>query len=405
MIYHAYQSYHDLTLPFRAAAQMFSDIVVRPWPGRVSEVFSSRMTAAMEVYSRTGLTHERPAFDIPHVLVDGRDVPVTEENVLVTPFCSLLRFRKEGAAEQPKVLIVAPLSGHFATLLRGTVRTMLRDHDVYITDWHNVRDVSIMAGRFDMDRFIDHLIQFMEHLGGDAHLMAVCQPTVGALAAAVVMAEANNPCQPRSLTLMAGPIDTRVNPTEVNELATSKPIEWFEQCLIGAVPMRYKGGMRRVYPGFMQISAFMSMNLDRHANSFLDLYRHLVNADLDQANVIRSFYEEYFAMMDLPAEFYLQTVRRVFQEHHLPLGKFEYRGRVIDLAALRRPALLTVEGERDDICAVGQTLAAQDLCTGIRPYKKRHHVQTGVGHYGVFSGRRWDNEIYPLVRDFIHQYS
>ena len=232
--------------------------------------------------------------------------------------------------------------------------------------------------------------------------MAVCQPTVPALAAAVVMAEDENPNQPRSLTLMAGPIDTRINPTEVNDLAMSHPIEWFERNLIGIVPLRYKGGLRLVYPGFMQIAGFMTMNLDRHANSFLDLYHHLVNREAERADVTRVFYEEYFAMMDLSAEFYLQTVRNVFQEHHLPLGIFKYRGRLIDPAALRRTALLTIEGERDDICSVGQTLAAQDLCRGIRPYMKHHHVQTGVGHYGVFNGRRWDNEIYPMVRDFIH---
>ena len=402
MIYRAYQSYADMTDPIRSAAKIYSGIFYRPWPGPVSEVLTSRLTAIGDVVSRLGLTHSRPDFNIHSVVSSGREVGVSEENVLTTPFGTLLHFKKDDTQLQPKVLVIAPLSGHFATLLRATALTLLRDHDVYITDWHNVRDVSIMAGPFDMDCYIDHIIRFLDFLGEGAHLVAVCQPTVGALAASSVMAEEDNPNLPRTITLMAGPIDTRINPTSVNDLAKGKSIEWFEKKLIGTVPMRYKGRMRRVYPGFMQISAFVSMNIERHANSFIDLYRHIVNDDLDKAETTRVFYEEYFAMMDLCADFYLQTVRTVFQEHNLPLGTFEYKGRYIKPAAIRKSSLLTIEGERDDICSIGQTLAAQDLCTGIKPYRKRHHVQTGVGHYGVFSGRRWDNEVYPLVRDFIY---
>ncbi len=403
MIYRAHQTYADVMDPIRSLAQITSDIFFRPWPGnKIGEVVLPRFSAACEVLSRTRLTYHRPAFGIDIVKVNGREVQVTEEVTHHTPFCDLLHFRKDIQTRQPPVLIVAPMSGHFATLLRGTVRTMLRDHDVYITDWHNIRDVSIMEGRFGLDEFADHIIHFLELIGERAHLVAVCQPTVPALVAATVMAENNSASQPHSITLMAGPIDTRINPTSVNELATSHPFEWFEKNLIDKVPLRYKGGMRRVYPGFMQITGFVSMNLDRHANSFLDLYHHIVEQQPDKADIIRTFYEEYFAIMDLSADFYLQTVRKVFQEHDLPLGKFEYRGRRIDPGAIRRTFLFTVEGERDDICAVGQTLAAQDLCKGIRPYMKRHHVQTGVGHYGVFNGRRWDTEIYPLVREFIH---
>lgn len=402
MIYQAYQTYADLTDPVRFAAQTYSRIFSRPWPGRIGSMITSRLTAINDVVSRIGLTHARPPFNIDSVTVNGRDVAVTEEAAFATPFCTLLHFRKDMRQPQPRVLIVAPLSGHFATLLRATVLTMLRDHDVYITDWKNIRDVSIIEGAFDMDRYVEHIVQCMEYLEAGAHMVAVCQPTVGALVAAAVMAEHANPALPRSITLMAGPIDTRINPTDVNRLAKSKPIEWFEHNLIGTVPLRYKGALRRVYPGFMQISAFVSMNPERHANSFLELYQHAVNDETEKADTIRAFYEEYFAMMDLCADFYLQTVRMVFQEHLLPLGKFEYRGRPIDLGAIRRSALLTVEGERDDICSVGQTLAAQDLCSGIKPYKKHHHIQTGVGHYGVFSGRRWDAEVYPMVRDFIH---
>jgi len=278
----------------------------------------------------------------------------------------------------------------------------LQDHDVYITDWHNARDVSLLHGPFALDDYIDHMIRFTQAIGPGAHLIAVCQPCVAALAAVSIMAEDDDVAQPRSLTLMAGPVDCRVNPTEVNKLATSKPIEWFEKNLISHVPFPHKGFMRRVYPGFVQVSAFMAMNPERHKQSFRDMYRHLVDGEVDKAETIRDFYEEYLAVNDLPAEFYLETVEKVFQTYDLPLGKLQYRGRTVNPAAIRRTALMTVEGERDDICAVGQTVAAQDLCSNIRPYMKTHHIQTGVGHYGVFSGRRWNQQIYPRVRDMIH---
>jgi poly(3-hydroxybutyrate) depolymerase len=314
----------------------------------------------------------------------------------------LLRLEKEPAGPQPRVLLVAPMSGHFATLLRGTAQTLLADHDVYITDWHNARDIGLQHGLFEFDDFIDHIITFLQVLGPGTHVIGVCQPCVAVLAAAAIMAEDADPAQPRSMTLMAGPIDTRVNPTQVNRLATSRSIKWFERNLIGTVPLRYPGALRRVYPGFVQLAAFMSMNLDRHVKAQVDLFCHLANGEDDRASAIRAFYDEYCAVMDLPADFYLQTVRTVFQMHALPLGKLEWRGRRIDPRAIRRTTLLTVEGERDDICAVGQTLAAQDLCGGLRPYMKRHHVQTGVGHYGVFSGRRWSNYIYPILRNTIY---
>jgi poly(3-hydroxybutyrate) depolymerase len=300
------------------------------------------------------------------------------------------------------VLLVAPLSGHFATLLRGTARTMLADHDVYITDWHNVRDVPLAAGPFDLDAFVDHVIAFLETIGPGGHVVAVCQPTVGVLAAVAVMAASGNAAQPASMTLMAGPIDTRVNPTQVNELANAHSLDWFERNLIGVVPARYAGALRRVYPGFVQIASFMSMNPERHKKAFDDLFAYLVGGDMEKAEPILTFYHEYFATMDLPAEFYLQTIRDVFQQHLLPQGKLTWRGIPVEPAAIRRSALFTVEGERDDICAVGQTLAAQELCSGIRPYLKQHHVQTGAGHYGVFNGRRWEASIYPRLRELIH---
>ncbi len=323
---------------------------------------------------------------------------VTEEPAHVTPFATLLHFKKDIEQAQPRVLLIAPLSGHFATLLRSTVRTMLPEHDVYITDWHNVRDVPVEDGTFGFDDYVAHLIEFLEVLGPGTHIIAVCQPCVAALIAAAVMAQNGNPAQPRSMTLMAGPIDTRVHPTKVNVLAQSKPIAWFEKNLIAAVPRRYPGAARRVYPGFVQLAAFMSMNIDRHIKAHHELYDHLVKGEIEKAKAKKDFYDEYFAVLDLSREFYLETVRLVFQEHALPRGELQYEGQKVEPAAIRRTMLLTVEGERDDICAVGQTVAAHDLCTGLRPYLKRHHMQVGVGHYGVFSGKKWEGQIYPLVR-------
>jgi poly(3-hydroxybutyrate) depolymerase len=358
------------------------------------------------VFSRLRLTHTRPAYGIHSALLGGQTaVPVHEEATLTTPFGTLLHFVRElpdGTPPQPKVLLVAPLSGHFATLLRETARTLLQDHDVYITDWHNARDVPLRHGAFGLDEYIDHMVQFMEAMGPDGHMLAVCQPCVAALAAAAVMAEDDNPAQPRSLTLMAGPVDCRINPTTVNHLAMERPIDWFEKNLISHVPLPHKGHMRRVYPGFIQLSAFMAMNPERHKNAFKDMYKYLVEGELDKADVIRVFYDEYLAVNDLPAEFYLETVEKVFQTFDLARGVLGYRGRTVDTTAIRRTALMTVEGERDDICAVGQTVAAHDMCPNIRPYMKTHHIQVGVGHYGVFSGRKWNQQIYPRVREHIH---
>jgi polyhydroxyalkanoate depolymerase len=279
---------------------------------------------------------------------------------------------------------------------------MLADHDVYVTDWHNARDVPLAAGRFGMDEYVAHLIDFLEAIGPGAHVVAICQPCVAALAATAIMAEDSHAATPRSLTLMAGPIDCRINPTEVNRLATGRSIEWFERNLIARVPARYPGAFREVYPGFVQLAAFMSMNLERHIDSFRQLFEHLVAGEVEKANAKRSFYEEYFAVADLPAEFYLETVRHVFQEYALPLGRLRWRDRTVDPRAIRRTALLTVEGENDDICALGQTLAAQDLCASLRQYLRTHYIQAGAGHYGVFSGRHWRNHICPVVRDVIH---
>jgi poly(3-hydroxybutyrate) depolymerase len=405
MLYQAYQTQSDLMSPFRLLAQGSSAAL---WLHRTEGSWLRKLSASMEVFSRMRLTHTRPPFGIASVQVGGRELAVTEEALLSLPFGTLLRFKKDCPSDlpaQPPVLLVAPLSGHFATLLRETARTLLQDHDVYITDWNNARDVPLREGAFGLDDYIEHMIRFIETIGPGAHVVAVCQPCVAALAATAVMAEDEHPAQPRSLTLMAGPVDCRVNPTGVNTLAVSKPIAWFEKNLISHVPYPHAGHMRRVYPGFVQLSAFLSMNLDRHKKSFRDMYQYRVEGEVDKDQVLQQFYDEYLAVNDLPAEFYLETVEKVFQTYDLPLGKLSYRDRTVNPAAIRRTALMTVEGERDDICAVGQTVAAQDLCTSLRPHMKTHHVQTGVGHYGVFSGKRWNQQIYPRVRDMIHAHS
>jgi poly(3-hydroxybutyrate) depolymerase len=401
MLYQAYQNHMDLTEPWRtgaASALKYLNLV----PQGVSDKVVTRLAAALELISRSSLTYSRPAYGIERVHVGNRELDVTEEVVHATPFGSLLRFKKEDGPEQPRLLLVAPMSGHFATLLRGTVKTLLQDHDVYITDWHNPRDIPANDGRFGLDDYVEHLIDFLGQLGPRPHMVAICQPSVSALVATAIMCEDNHPSRPATLTLMAGPIDTRIHPTRVNEFAKAKPLKWFEDNLINYVPIQCKGAFRKVYPGFVQLSAFVSMNLERHIKQHLDLANHLINGEKEKAALIKTFYDEYFAVMDLTAEFYIETVREVFQEHLLPRGKMTFRGRPVNLAAIRRIGLMTVEGEKDDICSIGQTLAAQELCTGVRAYRKVHHMQAGVGHYGVFSGKKWNNEIYPLLRDFVH---
>jgi poly(3-hydroxybutyrate) depolymerase len=414
MLYSLYQALSDGITPWQQAAGWstswleagLSHLGDWPSPPGVREA-----AAAGEVFSRLRLTHERPGFGIDSVEVDGTPVAVEEVVVQKRAFGTLLNFRRAdvvqagdgtGSTALPRVLIVAPLSGHFATLLADTARTMLADHDVYITDWHNGRMVPLAEGAFGLNEYVEHVIGFIEALGPSTHLVAVCQPCVPVLAAVALMAQRDHPGQPRSMTLMAGPIDCRVNPTQVNDLAMSQPIEWFDRHLVHTVPARYPGAGRRVYPGFLQLSAFMSMNPERHRDAFKGLYKSRVLGEHDKADATARFYDEYFAVNDLPAEFYLETVAQVFQEHLLPRHALTLGGEAVDTRAIRRTALFTVEGERDDICAIGQTVAAHDLCTGIKPYMKSHHVQLGVGHYGVFSGRRWRQQIYPRVREMIH---
>jgi poly(3-hydroxybutyrate) depolymerase len=400
MLYTAYQTQSDMMAPLRAmsagTARLLGDLL----PGGTDRWMVRSTLATSEMIARWGLTHRRPDFGIDAVVVDGAEVAVHEEAVLGTPFGTLLRFRKDTDVPQPRVLLVAPLSGHFSTLLRETVRVMLADHDVFITDWHNARDVPARRGRFGLDEYIDHVVDFLAEIGPGAHVVAVCQPCVPALVAAAVMAEDGHEATPASLTLMAGPIDARLRPTIVNDLAVDRPIDWFERNVIAVVPPRYPGAGRRVYPGFVQVAAFLRMNPDRHRAAFRTLYEDIVGGNEERALATKAFYDEYFAVLDLTAEFYLETVTAIFQEHRLATGTFEYRGRRVDPGALTGTALMTVEGERDDICGVGQTRAAHDLCSGV-PSARRRHLGVPAGHFGVFSGSRWERDVYPEVRSHI----
>jgi polyhydroxyalkanoate depolymerase len=401
MMYHAYQARQDVLAPFRAFADLTVAALRDPLAGPIANMWARSISSTAEMATRLQLTHERPAYDIGHVVVGGEETEVTEQPAMETPFGTLLHFQKSISVKQPKVLLVAPMAGHFATLLRDTVRSLLADHDVFITDWNNARDIPRDAGDFGLDDYIEHMIRFIEFLGPGTHVIGVCQPCNALLSATALLAQNKSPAQPRSLTLMAGPVDTRINPTQVNNLASDHPIEWFEKNLVWAVPSRHRGANRRVYPGFLQLSSFMSMNMPRHIRAHLDMYTHILTGDEVSADMARTFYDEYFAVFDMPAEFYLETVQKVFQEHHLARGIFEWRGQKVDPSAIRKTALLTVEGERDDICAPGQTMAAHDLTPGIPARKKQHHLQPGVGHYGVFSGKKWQRDIYPVVRAVI----
>ncbi len=401
MIYQMYQAQADIMDPFRLFARNSSTLLRSITPSQPYGIALRHITAALDVFGYSGTTHKRPDYAIDDVQIGNSIVKVEDEIVYSTPFANLVHFRKDTGRKQPKVLLVAPLSGHFATLLRNTAEVLLRDHDVYITDWNNARDIPVDAGRFGFDEYVEHVIKFMEYLGPRSHVIGVCQPTVAVLTAVSVMAEDNNPATPRSMTLMAGPIDTRRNPTKVNMLAKTKDISWFERKMTDTVPWRYRGAGRRVYPGFMQLTAFVSMNLDKHIGAHIRQFRSLATEDKDAATSHREFYDEYLAVMDLPAEFYLETVQRIFMDHELPKGQLKYKGRQVNPGAIKKTFVFTVEGERDDICGLGQTSAALDLCTNLRPLLKRHYMQTGVGHYGVFSGKRWQNEIYPLVREVI----
>ncbi|MCD2174682.1 polyhydroxyalkanoate depolymerase [Rhizobium sp. C4] len=404
MFYQMYEFNHAVMAPWRAAADAMRVAYRNPFNPLSHTAYGRAMAAGFEVFERATRRYGKPEFGLPLTVINGEEVSVHEKIVWSKPFCNLLHFERvlpPGAERGPKLLMVAPMSGHYATLLRGTVETMLPHADVYITDWVDARMVPLQDGTFDLDDYIDYVIEMIRHLGPDTHLMAVCQPSVPVLAAAAVMAMDEDPNMPASMTLMGGPIDTRSNPTAVNRLAEKKPIEWFADNVIMQVPWPQPGAMRLVYPGFLQLSGFMSMNLDRHVNAQKDFFFHLVKNDGEPAEKHREFYDEYLAVMDLTAEFYLQTVDTVFIRHALPKGEMTHRGRLIDLKAITKTALMTVEGENDDISGVGQTAAAQTLCSSIPDNMRMHYMQPDVGHYGVFNGSRFRREIAPRILTFM----
>jgi len=405
MQYYTYEMAHVLMHPVRLMARALKAQVTSPLNPFADMEFSKNISAACEVFEGMTRRYGKPEFGISETRVHGLTVPVREEIVLKKKFCNLLHFDRDesvvGKRYDPKVLLIAPMSGHYATLLRSTVQELIKEHNLYITDWTDARDVPLYEGGFDLNDFIDYIIEFIQFLGPNTHVIAVCQPAVPALAAAAVMAANDDPAQPSSMTLMGGPIDTRRNPTKVNKLAEEKPISWFESNVINYVPFPNAGVGRRVYPGFIQLTGFMTMNLERHTQAHMKLFENLVKGDCDSVNAHKTFYEEYLAVMDLPAEFYLQTVRTVFQDHELPKGELMHRGQRVDCSAIRKTALMTVEGERDDICGLGQTEAAHDLCSNLPVDEHYYYVQPGVGHYGVFSGTRWRTEIAPRIREMI----
>jgi len=357
--------------------------------------------SALDVFAHASAPRGKPAFELESTIVKGKTVPVQEEIVLRKPFGQLKRFRREGIDGGPRLLIVAPMSGHYATLLRGTVERMLPGHDVYITDWRDAKLVPLSDGKFDLDDYIDYLIEFLEHIGPGAHVLAVCQPSVPCYAAAAVMSAAKHPARPKTLTMMGGPIDTREAPTAVNTLATQRPHSWFQRNVIATVPYSYPGAGRAVYPGFLQLAGFMTMNLGSHLTSHWEMFKHLVAGDGESAESTKDFYDEYRAVCDMTEEFYLQTVDVVFQRHLLPKGEMMHRGRRVDPAAIRDIAILAIEGERDDISGIGQTKAALDISTSLPEKMKQYHLAKGVGHYGIFNGSKWRERIAPIVEKWI----
>ncbi|QUM72384.1 polyhydroxyalkanoate depolymerase [Sphingopyxis granuli] len=362
---------------------------------------SPMFASALEVFAHAAAPRGKPAFDLYETVVDGEAVRVSEAIEARKPFGQLKHFKHKGAKGAPKLLIVAPMSGHYATLLRGTVERMLPDHDVWITDWRDARNVPLTAGRFDLDDYVDYLIDWLGHIGPGAHMLAVCQPSVPCLAAAAVMAADGHKCRPKTLTMMGGPIDTRKAPTAVNQHATTRPHAWFQENVIATVPAYYPGAGRRVYPGFLQLAGFMSMNLGNHMMSHWEMFKHLVDGDGESADKTKEFYDEYRSVCDMTAEFYLQTVDAVFQRHLLPKGEMEHRGRKVDLTAIEDIAMLAIEGERDDISGIGQTRAALTLAKSLPAERKKYLMAKGVGHYGIFNGRKWREEIAPVVEQWI----
>jgi poly(3-hydroxybutyrate) depolymerase len=404
MLYDAYEMQRSLLAGASTLANMGAGWLNNPANPFAYSQMGPIVASALDVFAHASASRGKPDFGLETAIVEGRTVAVTEEIVLRKPFGQLKRFRREGIEGSPKLLMVAPMSGHYATLLRGTVERMLPGHDVYITDWRDAKLVPLADGGFDLDDYIDYLIDYLEAIGPGAHMLAVCQPSVPAYAAAAVMSAGRHECRPRTLTLMGGPIDTRKAPTAVNTLATQRPFAWFEHNVIATVPYRYAGAGRKVYPGFLQLAGFMAMNLGDHLTSHWEMFKHLVQGNGESAEASKDFYDEYRAVCDMTAEFYLQTVDRVFQRHLLPKGEMVHRGVRVDPAAIADVALLAIEGERDDISGIGQTKAALDISTGLDAARKRYHLAKGVGHYGIFHGTKWRTRIAPIVEEWIQRH-
>jgi poly(3-hydroxybutyrate) depolymerase len=399
MLYHLRDWQRAALTPFRMAAEATQFAFDHsPMP---KTHFSRAVSASAELFERTTRNFVKPTFKLHTTKVGNDTVAVTEEIVATKPFCNLIHFRRATKAKDPKVLIVAPMSGHHATLLRGTVEAMLPDHDVYITDWIDAKLVPVAKGKFDLEDNIEYIMDFIRVLGPDVHVMAICQPAVPVLCAVAVMAEMNDPKQAKSMTLMGGPIDTGVAPTAVTRLAEERPIEWFKNTVIHSLPFYYPGAHRLVYPGFMQLQGFVSMNVERHVGEHFKLFQNLVKGDDESVASHRKFYDEYLSVMDITAEFYLQTVERVFQRRDLPLGNMMWHGKPVRPQAIKKTALLTIEGELDDISAPGQTRPAHDLCSSLPEKMKKAHLQMGVGHYGIFNGRKWREYVQPVIAKFV----
>ena len=411
MLYTGYDIQRNMLAGAGKIAQAQSD-----WLKNFSGPFSMGGLApiaasALDVFAHSVQPRGKPEFGLKFVEIEGKKLPVTEQDVARKPFGQLKRFVYEGSETKPRLLIVAPMSGHYATLLRGTVERMLVSHDVYITDWKDARNVPLTGGGFDLESYMDYIIEWLEFIGPDAggpntpgrgaHILAVCQPSVPAYAAAAVMSATDHPLRPRTLTMMGGPIDTREAPTAVNDSATNRPHEWYIQNVIATVPRYYKGAGRRVYPGFLQLSGFMSMNLGNHMVSHWSMFTDLVKGDGESADATKEFYDEYRSVCDMTAEFYLQTVDVVFQRHLLPKGEFNYRGKLVDPGAIKDIAILAIEGERDDISGIGQTKAALKISTELPDAMKKYHLAPEVGHYGIFNGSKWRDKIAPVVEDWI----
>lgn len=401
MLYDAYEFQRTMLSAASTWANLGAQWLQNPMNPMFYSNMAPMMASGLDVFAHASASRGKPDFGFTHVEVDGRKVAVTEEIILRKPFGQLKRFRRRGITGQPKLLIVAPMSGHYATLLRGTVERLLPRHDVYITDWRDARLVSLKEGSFDLDDYIDYLVEFLEKMGPGSHMLAVCQPSVPAYAAAALMAAADNPCRPKTLTMMGGPIDTREAPTAVNTVATQRPLAWFEQNVIHTVPVYYPGSGRRVYPGFLQLTGFMAMNLGNHLVSHWSMFKHLVDGDEESADSTKAFYDEYRSVCDMTSEFYLQTIDQVFQRHLLPKGEFLHRGKPVDPAAIKDIGLLAIEGERDDISGIGQTKAALTLATSLAAKHKKYLLADRVGHYGIFNGRRWRENIAPVVDEWI----